>query len=373
MRTDEIRKSSVSPDTPGSTFQNLFENRLDEMPGKRERVQVLINADVENRNGKTRMITPKAFGPFTMEMPKMSNDDLYKFMVYTLLQHDVSILSTQNIASIGAKILPHKPLEFRNMKVGALKLNSFFLDKQFPIKQRGDNTCMIDFIWHQCQHKNGFKRYSYQKLKDELSEFATSFRFMSTQEVVDWARAFHPNVSIHAYDSTYKKFMKYIATTPRHDISLVFFIKDNHCYPITDERLKILATKANQGGVDNFWTFMGEMKWSRRHEQFVVINDLEKEAQLDVSNKTILLPEDEKIEPVIDRYIYRTNYFVEYLHFNNNGRLDGFIDHRSNMYVLNDEYETRKQICDCLFNKFKTSDFVWSNQSYTNMATSLYK
>ena len=53
------------------------------MPGKRERVQVLINADVENRIGKTRMITPKAFGPFTMKMPKMSNDDLCTFIVYT--------------------------------------------------------------------------------------------------------------------------------------------------------------------------------------------------------------------------------------------------------------------------------------------------
>lgn len=55
MRTDEIRKSSVSPDTPGSTFQNLFENRLDQMPGKRERVQVLINADVENIVAKKRV------------------------------------------------------------------------------------------------------------------------------------------------------------------------------------------------------------------------------------------------------------------------------------------------------------------------------
>ena len=158
---------------------------------------------------------------------------------------------------------------------------------------------------------------------------------MSTQEVVDRARAFHPNVSIHAYNSIYKKFFKHIASTKHHDVVLVFFIKDNHCYPITDERLKILATKANQGGVDNLWKFMGEMKWSRRHEQFVLINDLEEEAQLDVSNKVIVLPEDEKIEPVIDLYIYRTDYFVEYLHVNNNGRLDGFIDHRSNMYVLN--------------------------------------
>ena len=187
------------------------------------------------------------------------------------------------------------------------------------------------------------------------------------------ARECHPNLSIHAYDSTYKKFMKHITVTKHHDITLVFFIKYNHCYPITDEILKILATKANQGGVDNLGKFMREMKWSRCHEQFVVINDMEEEEQLEVSNKIIVLPKDEKIEPAIDRYIYRTNYFVEYLHFNNNGRLDGFIDHKSNIFILNDQYETRKRICDSLFSKFKTVDFVWSNQSYTNMATSLLK
>lgn len=70
------------------------------------------------------------------------------------------------------------------------------------------------------------------------------------------------------------------------------------------------------------------------------------------------MPEDEKIEQVIDRYIYRANYFVEYLHFNNNGRLDAFIDYKSNMYILNAQYETRKQICDSLFDKFKTAYFV---------------
>ena len=252
----------------------MFEERLNRVSGKRERVQVMIEADVEKWNRQTRMITPKTFGPFSMEMPQMSNDDMYKFMVFTLLQHDFSILSTQAIANIRAKIMIHKPLEFRYMKVGVLKLNSFFPDKQFPIKQRGDNTCMIDFIWHQCQTKVGFKRYTYQKLKDELSEFATSFPFMSTQEVVEWATGCHPNISIHPYDSTYKKFTKHIATTSHHDITLVFFIKDNHCYPIADERLKILATKANQGGVDNLWKFMTDMKWSRRHEQFVVINDM---------------------------------------------------------------------------------------------------
>ena len=73
----------------------------------------------------------------------------------------------------------------------------------------------------------------------------------------------------------------------------------------------------------------------------------------------------------------RTNYFVEYLHFDNNGALDGFLDNRNNMYVLNNEYDTRKSICDKLYEKelekYKTNDFSWSNQSYTSLATSLFK
>ena len=94
MREDEMAKSRILQNAPGSTIQNLFENRLDQIPGKQERVQVMMNADVENWNEKTRMITPKTFGPFTMEMPKMSNDvyDLYNIMVYKLLKYDFSIL-----------------------------------------------------------------------------------------------------------------------------------------------------------------------------------------------------------------------------------------------------------------------------------------
>lgn len=90
MRYDEIAKSGASRYSPNTTFQNLFDDRLNRMSGKRDTLQVMIEADVENWNEKTKMITPKTFGPFSMEMPQLSNYDMYKFMVFTLLQHDFS-------------------------------------------------------------------------------------------------------------------------------------------------------------------------------------------------------------------------------------------------------------------------------------------
>ena len=308
--------------------------------------------------------------------------------MYTLLQNKFTVLSTETIAEIGADISTHNTQFFKDHKAGALKLNTFFLDKQFQIKQRGYNTCMVDFVWHNCRGKKGFQKYTYQKLGNELKVYAPSFLMMSTQELVTWAKECHPNVSIHAYDSTWRKFMKHIAST-RNDVCLVFYIKDHHLYPIQDNNLRKIAKQANQGGTDNLWRYMSELKWSNRSSNYIKYQQLVDNADADIvkqkNNKTtkptlltienhvIILPEDMKIEYVIEQYMIRTNYFVEYLHYDNNGRLDGFMDHKHNMYILNNDFDIRKEICRKLFKMYKTHDFIWCNQSYTALASSMFK
>ena len=239
---------------------------------------------------------------------------------------------------------------------------------------------MVDFVWHNCKGKKGFQKYTYQKLSDELEEYTARFPMMSTQELIDWAKACHPNVSIHAYDSTWRKFMKHIARS-KPPIFLVFYVKDHHLYSIQDDRLKHIATKANQGGADNLWKYMTDMKWSNKSSNYIMYEELENNELTEEGKPTlstikyhvIVLPPDMKIEPVIEAYMIRTNYFVEYLHYDNNGRLDGFMDHKNNMTVLNNEYENRKSICERLYKIYKSYDFVWCNQSYTPLATSLFK
>ena len=274
MRDEELRRARVSKYTRQSSFQNFFHNRLQQMPGKRERAQITINTVIEHTIGNRTEFTDKTYSPFKMEVPKLSKPDMYKFLMYTLLQNNFTVLSTETIAEIGATITTHNEQFFKDHKVGALKLNTFFLDKQFQIKQRGESTCMVDFVWHNCKDKKGFQKYTYQKLYDEIEVYGSaSFPKMSTQELIDWAKACHPNVSIHAYDSTWRKFMKHIASSnPR--ICLIFYIKDHHLYPIQDDRLKHIATKANQGGADNLWRYMSELKWSNNRVITIMYQDL---------------------------------------------------------------------------------------------------
>ena len=56
------------------------------MPGKREKVQITIHADIEHILGNKAEINEKTYGPFGMEIPKLSKPDMYKFLMYTLFK-----------------------------------------------------------------------------------------------------------------------------------------------------------------------------------------------------------------------------------------------------------------------------------------------
>ena len=94
MRDEELKRARVSKYKKQSSFKNLFRERLEQMPGKRERAQITINAVIEHTTGKRTEFTDKTYGPFKMEVPKLDKSDMYKFLMYTLLQNNFTVLST---------------------------------------------------------------------------------------------------------------------------------------------------------------------------------------------------------------------------------------------------------------------------------------
>ena len=180
-------------------------------------------------------------------------------------------------------------------------------------------------------------------------------------------------MTFHAYDSTYRKFVSFTNSNTQTDVTLVYIVKDHHCFPITDEKIKLIASKANQGGCDNRLKYMSDLKWTRRHELVHRVKKLDDLHNLDKENNIIILPEEVKMKQAIDTYINTSKLYIEYLHWNNNGMLDGFIDHKKNMYLLNEEYDIRKSICDKLFDTYKTHYFKWTNQSFTSIGLALFR
>ena len=357
-----------------SSFVSLFEDRLDNIEGEREPISITIYVTIT-----TGLIDEnKTYGPFETEVPQLSRKDMYKFMVYTLMENDFMVLSAQVITKVGCKILTHNKQFFMDHFMEGVKLESHLLSNQRKIKSHGKNTCVVDYVWDQVRGKRGFKTYDYKKLKGELMSYVTkdlmdgSKKYaLTTRDLISWAKECHPNVSIHAYDSCFRKFITH--SNNCSDISLVYIVKDHHCFPITNEKLKQLATKANQGGAQNLLKYMSELKWSRRNEDVQKLESVEDVTTHGRKKSVIILPVETKMSDAITAYIKSSNYYVEYLHWSNSGFLDGFMDDKQNMYLLNDNYDQRESICRRLFEKFQTDDYIWSNQSYTKMATSIFQ
>lgn len=76
------------------------------------------------------------------------------------------------------------------------------------------------------------------------------------------------------------------------DIVLVYIVKDHHYFPITDEKLKLFASKANRRGVENLLKHISDLKWSRSHENISRLKYVDDMFRLNTENHIILLPED---------------------------------------------------------------------------------
>lgn len=371
-RKDEMKLSN-DKNKRLKSFVDLFAKRLNEMQGKEQTVSITIHVKLSHLlRGMNETVSEHTYGPFTVDKPvNLSIPDTYKFALYTLMKTNVTFLSGESVTHIGCKIVNLDKKRVIKHKMGKLKLESYLLNKQRPIKSHGVNTCVVDYVWDQVRGQRGFKTYTYDMLKSETYEYVPEGEMISTEELINWAKECHDNVSIHAFDSRYRKFITHSKNCS--NILLVYIVKDHHCYPITNEKLKIVASKANQGGCNDLLKHMSDLKWTRRHDNVTKIKSVDDICSLDKENYIVVLPENTKMKEAIDLYSRKENFYVEYLHWNNNGILDGFIDYKKNMYLLNEEYNTRKTICDKLFNTFKTHDFKWTNQSYTSISTSLFK
>ena len=65
FRKEETRLTQTI-NKKGPSFLNLFEKRINKIPGKREKISVTINVDIWDGI----ITTSKTYGPFTMKIPQ---------------------------------------------------------------------------------------------------------------------------------------------------------------------------------------------------------------------------------------------------------------------------------------------------------------
>lgn len=69
--------------------------------------------------------------------------------------------------------------------MGSLKLESYLLSQQRPMKSRGKDSCVIDYVWSQVRAQRGFKTYHYEKHGNEIYSYVSNPLRISTKELLN--------------------------------------------------------------------------------------------------------------------------------------------------------------------------------------------
>ena len=100
------------------------------------------------------------------------------------MKSGVNFISGQSVSELGFNIISLDKKQPGNTKMGSLKLESYLLNKQRPITKHGAKSCVIDYVWDQVRGKNGFKTYTYEKLRDEIYKFVPDDEMINTKELI---------------------------------------------------------------------------------------------------------------------------------------------------------------------------------------------
>ena len=99
MRDEELNMTSA-PGKLKLTFAELFERRLKLISGKKTNVRVKVEAEVRYSYGITSDLESKERGPFEVNIPKLTKNDMYKLFIYLLLKNGFSICQLKRLKKL---------------------------------------------------------------------------------------------------------------------------------------------------------------------------------------------------------------------------------------------------------------------------------
>lgn len=84
-------------------FYKLFGDRSRNTKGEKTRIQIMLNIDVTSKG----IMIQKTYGPFVIDIPAVNKGDMYKFIVYSAMKNNFTLLWAEHISAIGARVIAY--------------------------------------------------------------------------------------------------------------------------------------------------------------------------------------------------------------------------------------------------------------------------
>ena len=380
-RNEEVKIARKHRTEKGTSFRELFKRRIDDLnlPYRKAvitgdyRIEYTKDTDNDTEGDvEGRSISYLGLVPYGLE-----THDLYKFILYKLYEDFNDYWKV--IAIDWARINYVSDISTRDIKMRGIRLKNMILNQlnNIEIKARPGH-CVLDYIWFVCNGKEGFKRYSKAALEHELRRFVIDYDAgVSTRQLVRWRDECHRNVSIYALDPMYKCFE--FSPAPGHSnstdsVRLCYLVQDSHCFPILNEEIITKVAKKANGTIDQL---ASKIEYSCESDLIYAPDYLSEDHTVwesGYNNYVIVLPKGFCVQKAMALSIKRTEATVPFFKYNNRNMLSAFVHPKlDTLFVENEDYLVRKNVCDILYNQFPVEQFKFRNQSLTKIGNNIFE
>jgi len=358
-------KRNLGIDSLGQYWENTY--------SKAETHNVSVTVNGIGWNIKLGEYVNFKLGPYEYKMPiNLSWEDKYLFLLYVWVKNSDAY---EFVTHLGGTIIFLKHVDIKDIRMAGTLFHNKLIDtinnEVKIITKVGE--CVQGYIWEAVKGQYGFNNYTKAKLFDEINYYVEDTKKRPcTRDILNWRDDNHKNVSIYGIDPRYKTFVSSPSTDKHNSIKLVFQVKNGHCYPIINDVVQTLISKKG-----NIKSCVDVMKWSDQSDSLYECKH-ESEVYDIIKNNThnesvVILPDGVNLKTVLIDSILKTSILPEYFHYNSKNMLDGFLSQGLHtMFVANNEYNERKNICEQIYKIYPNDLFKFKNQGFTTIATQLF-
>jgi hypothetical protein len=240
--------------------------------------------------------------------------------------------------------------------------------------------CVIDYIFNELVGNVGYVKLKKQTIIDQFAKFVDIEKGISLDDIIEWRDTNKLYISIYALDLMHVCFEKSVSkfdTNKNSYVCLTFMIGNNHLYPITKDHLKKQIRNTGKLELDDV---INKIEFNNNNVSIINYKYNSINTEYDnflignPDNKDIVLINGKDIRDVIHDIHAKTHIVVDQFQFRGTSLVNAFLHPKNGKYVcMFDEYDDRKKTCKILFNEHNIEQFVFKNQSFQMIATTLYK
>lgn len=282
----------------------------------------------------------------------------------------VSSVGKLEYSTVMSEPTEYRKIRYRGTLHKRIPLKSKLFEGVNLIKDVNNGYCVPEAIYNQLEGQDRYKRTTKKDIYEQFNHVTQGklSEGVSIEDIEEWQHKYGKYVNIYVLNGLQKIIRLYAPDRDHANCNVCLQLTNGHCTGIDNETIK--HDIARKDKVELF-----KIDFETRAANYTMYDESMRDALIRGEiNENVVLDEGHDITASMNEIMATHQYLIEQFMFRSQSNISAFIHPSTGKMVIeNNDFELRKAICAKAFDIYKADEFSFTNQSITQIASSLFK